>query len=285
VIATEGGDVVTIFWAALARFRGQILGWGLALCVMGGFTVLRYEIFQENQEPIRQLLAGSVGEIVSMFGDVARLNTPAGFLSLALFNFLPLVLGVFAVLGGTGLFVADEENGTLDLVLAHPVSRTSLFLGRVLAFVVATLAIVALSWLGFLAVMAWSTLHVGGWALARPYLSLAAIVFFFFGLALLLSLLLPARRTAAMTAGVALLTSYFLTTLARLDKGLEPVARFSPISYYQGGDAIDGLNGRALAGLLAAATLLIALAWWCFGRRDIRVAGESGWRWTFRRGR
>ena len=200
-----------------------------------------------------------------------------------MFSYLPLVLGVFAVLAGSGLVVADEESGTLDLVLAHPVSRTALFLGRLLAFAVATLAILALSWLGFLVAMAWSTLDVGWWAMARPYVSLAAVLFFFGGLSLLLSLVLPARRTAAMAAGVVLLASYFLTTLARLDKGLEPVARFSPISYYQSGEAIEGLNGRWLAGLLAAAGLIMAaLAWWCFERRDIRVVGEGGWRWPRR---
>jgi ABC-2 type transport system permease protein len=175
--------------------------------------------------------------------------------------------------------VADEENGTLDLLLAHPVSRTALFLSRVLAFAVATLAILVLSWLGFLAATPWSRLGLGWWALARPYVSLAAVLLFFGALALLLSLLLPARRTAAMTAGIVLLVSYFLTTLARLDQGLEPAARYSPISYYQSGDAIDGLNGRWLLGLLAAAGLFTAMAWWLFQRRDIRVVGEGGWRW------
>jgi ABC-2 type transport system permease protein len=114
--------------------------------------------------------------------------------------------------------------------------------------------------------------------MARPYVSLAAVMFFFGGLALLLSMVLPARRSAAMTTGVVLLASYFLTTLARLDTGLEPVARFSPIYYYQGGEAIEGLNALWLAGLLAVAGLFAILAWWCFERRDIRVVGEGGWR-------
>ena len=119
----------TIFLDRLAHFRGQVLGWGLATFLMSVLTVIRYNIFQDNQEPIRQLLAGEVGDLIRMFGDVTRLTTPGGFLSLALFSFLPLVLGAFAVLAGSGLVVADEESGTLDLVLAHPVSRTALYLG------------------------------------------------------------------------------------------------------------------------------------------------------------
>src|SRR5262249_23609904 len=174
-------------------------------------------------------------KFVQAFGDPAKLTSPAGFLSLAFFSYMPLVLGVFAVLAGSGLLAADEEAGTLDLVLAHPVSRTALFLGRLLAFGAATLAILALSWLGFLVAMTWSSLDVSGWALALPYVSLLAVLFFFGGLALLLSLVLPARAKAAMAAGLVLLASYFLTTLARVDQDLEPVARLSPTYYYQGG--------------------------------------------------
>jgi ABC-2 type transport system permease protein len=275
--------VITIFLYTLARFRGQILGWGLALLLMGALAVVRYNLMRENQELIRQLIAGSMGQFIRLFGDIDRLTTPGGFLSLAFFSYLPLVFGVFAVLAGSGLLVADEENGSLDLVLAHPVSRTALFLGRLLAFGAAVLAILALSWLGFVVAMPWSTLDVSWWSMARPYVSLAAVVFFFGGLALLLSMVLPARRTAAMTTGIVLLASYFLTTLARLDTGLEPIARFSPLYYYQGGEAIEGLNARWLAGLLAGAGLFAILAWRCFERRDIRVVGEGGWRWRLRR--
>src|SRR5258708_21956528 len=111
-----------------------------------------------------------------MVGDMDRLPPPGGFLSLAFFSYLPLVFGVFAVLAGSGLLVADEENGTLDLVLAHPVSRTALFLGRLLAFGAATLSILVLSWLGFLVAMPWSKLDIGWWSMARPYVSLAAVM-------------------------------------------------------------------------------------------------------------
>jgi ABC-2 type transport system permease protein len=105
------------------------------------------------------------------------------------------------------------------------------------------------------------------------------VLLFFGSLALLLSLLLPSRRLAAMTAGMVLLASYFLTTLARLDRGLETVARLSPTHYYQSGEAIRGLNGPWFGGLLAVAGLFAVLAWWRFQRRDVRVVGEGVWRW------
>jgi ABC-2 type transport system permease protein len=271
--------MLTIWTYTLARFRGQVLGWGACLCLMALLSVARSEIILENRGQIRQLVQGSGGKMIAMFADLDKLTSPEGILSLSFFAYMPLILGVFAVLAGGGLLAADEEAGTLDLVLAHPLSRTALFAGRLLAFATALAAVLALSWLGFAAALGRSSLAVGPAEVALPYLSLFAVLLFFGTLALLLGTLLPSRRSAAMAAGLALVASFFVTTLARLDPGLETLAILSPVSYYQSGDAIAGLNGRWFAGLLAGAGLFAALAWWRFERRDIRVAGEGAWRW------
>jgi ABC-2 type transport system permease protein len=271
--------MATIFRYGLARFRGQMLGWGVILFLLSAMSVARYRVMYENQELLQQVLKGSGGKFVGAFTDPNTLTRPEGFLSLVFFAYMPLILGVFAVLAGSSLLAADEENGTLDLVLAHPISRTALFVGRLLAFGTATLAILILSWLGFLLAMQWSPLTVGWGELALPYVSLLAVLLFFGTLAVLLSMVLPSRRTAAMATGMVLLVSFFLTTLARLDPDLETVARLSPLHYYQSGDAIRGLNGWWLASLLTGAGLFAALAWWRFARRDIRVGGEGAWRW------
>ena len=101
----------------------------------------------------------------------------------------------------------------------------------------------------------------------------------FGALALLLSMLLPSRRLAAMTAGLVLVGSFFITGLAHISEGLETVAKFSPLNYYQSGEAMNGLNLQWFCGLAAFAGLFALLAWWRFLRRDIRVGGEGGWQW------
>jgi ABC-2 type transport system permease protein len=274
--------VLAIFREALARSRWQLLGWGLALFLLGWPIVATYDVVLREQEKIAEVAQNFGPLIAGLGGDLANLASPANYLAMRYFSYLPLVVGVVVVLAGSGLLVADEEAGTLDLVLAHPVSRTSLFVGRWLAFVLVTLGILLLAWLGLLAPLGRSALPVGRAELARPFVSLLAVLLFFGNLALLLSLVLPSRRLAAATAGLALVASFFLTMLARMDQSLEPPARLSPLSYYQSGDALHGLNGRWLAGLLAAALLFAALAWWRFERRDIRVAGEGSWRWPWR---
>ncbi len=268
-----------IFRYQLRRYRGMVLGWGLAVFLIAVLVVVRYDFILGARKEFEALLDSSIGQMLKLFGDPRKMLTPEGFLSFQLFTFLPLILGVYAVLAGSGLVAADEENGTLDLVLAHPVSRTELFLGRLAAFVLATVLILTAGWLGLKAGMLRSSMDVPGGRLALPFLSLLAVLLVLGTLALLLSLVMSSRRLAAATAGLVLAASFFLTLLSRDDPGLRTFARFLPLYYYQSGEAIEGLDLASFGGLLAAAGLFAALAWWVFQRRDVRVSGEGGWRW------
>ena len=58
--------MLTVFRYALVRFRGQILGWGLALFILGVITVARYDIMRDNQEALREVVKGSAGKAMGM---------------------------------------------------------------------------------------------------------------------------------------------------------------------------------------------------------------------------
>jgi ABC-type transport system involved in multi-copper enzyme maturation permease subunit len=104
------------------------------------------------------------------------------------------------------------------------------------------------------------------------------VLILFGTLALLLSLLLPSARAASMVSGGLLVGNFLLVGLANINEDLETAIQFTPLHYYQGGDAVTELNWGWLAGLLGVSVALALLAWWRFQRRDIRVGGESGWR-------
>ena len=269
--------MTTVFRYAMRRFQGQILGWGIALALIGVLIVWMYDSFAAEQEQFAEILKMYPSEISAFLGDLSTMVTPEGWVSVEFFSYMPLILGIFAVLTGSGLLVSDEENGTLDLVMAHPVSRTALFVGRLLAFVAATVAILAICWLGFVLPMNWSSMDIGWGRMCLPLISLLAQLLVFGTISLLLSMLLPSRRMAATTGGALLVASFFITGLAKLNEDLEPVARLSPLNYYQTQEAFQGLNYAWVAGLLVSVLLFTILAWWCFQRRDIRVGGEGGW--------
>ena len=276
--------MITVFRYSLRRLRGQVLGWGIGLALLGVLLVSMWDSFAIDQEQFENLLDVYPAEIIEFFGDFGNMfSSPEGFLSIEFFSYMPLILGIFAVLMGSGLLVSDEESGMLDLILAHPVSRTALFLGRLLALVVATVVIVAIAWLGLMVPTIWSSADLGWGRVWLPLISLLAEMLVFCTISLLLSMFLPSRRMAATTGGLLLVASFFITGLANINKDLETIAKLSPLTYYQTQDAFDGLNPTWLAGLLAVAAVCTVVAWWRFQRRDIRVGGEGGWRLPWRR--
>jgi ABC-2 type transport system permease protein len=273
--------MIAAFRNSIGRARGQIIGWGLAIFLLGLIMVPFYDAIAEQGDVLIELLAAYPEEMTVFFGDMSQLTTPEGYINAEYFMFMPLILGIYAVLVCSGLLASQEENGVLDLILAHPISRTSLFVGRLLAFVVTTLIILAMGWFGILLPMNWSTMDIPAADLVLAFLSLLAVVLIFGAIALLFSMVLPSRRMAAMVAGLLLVVSFFITGLSRISDDLEAIASFSPWTYYQGGEAISGFNGEWFFGLLVVALAFAALALLMFTRRDIRVGGEGGWQIPF----
>jgi len=271
----------TIFKYSFTRNLGAILGWGLSLAVLGGYLILFYDTLAEQQAQLNALLSQYPPELMVIFGGMEDMFSPHGYINVEFFSYMPLILGIYAIQSGSGLLAGDEESGTLDLVLAHPVSRTGIYWYRLLAFLATILAILLITWTSFVLVAPGTTLGISTGEMVLPFLSLFALLVLFGALALLLSMLLPARRLATMTTMLLLVASFFITILARLDDRLANLAEFSPMNYYQGGLALKEMEWGWLAGLLGAAVIFALLAWWRFERRDIRVGGEGGWQFAF----
>jgi len=266
----------TIFRHALAKSRGAIIGWGLGLFLLGLLLVPIFDVIAEEKETLEQLMQVYPAEIFEFFGGLSDFSTPEGFLSIEYFSFMPIILGIYAIQAGSSLLASDEESGTLDLTMAHPLSRTGLLLGRVSALLVTLIVILTIGWLGIALLGSSSDAFNLSWGeLALPFLSLLAILVLFASLALFLSLILPSRRAASMVSGLVLVGGFFIDGLSGINTDLEPLSRYLPLKYYQGGDAFNGLNWTWMAGLLGASVIFGLLAWWRFERRDIRVAGEG----------
>ncbi len=264
----------------LAHMRGQILGWGVSLGLLGAYFTSVFNSFQAQMEQLKQVMGYFPPELFEFFGiDIATL-TPFRMLDIKFFSLMPVILGIFSALTCSGLLAGDEETGLLDLILAHPVSRRALFFGKALAFPVALLGITAIMWLGVSLFMDRAALQVTPVQMLWPMVSLAANVLLFGGLALFLSMVLPSRRMASGVTMFVLIAGFFVEGMSEIEPSLKKAADFMPYAYYQGGQAAFGLNVGWVVGLVAVAAAFALLAWWRFEKRDIRVGGEGGWRLT-----
>jgi ABC-2 type transport system permease protein len=261
-----------------SRLRWQAVGWGLGLAIYGILMVSMYETMAVKQDTLQELLANYPAEFLAFFGgDPNSPLTPAGFLNMYAFSMFPLIVGIYAVMVGSGLIVSDEEHGRLDLIIAHPVGRPPFFWGRTLGVLVATLSIMLLAWLGFSLALGSSSMGFTWGEMAIPFLSLFVQTLVYMTFALVLSLLLPSRSLAAMVSGAFLVASYLISSLAFMNERLEIVSKVLPYHYYQVVLTMKELNLVWLFGLLGISLLMTLLAYLRFTRRDIRLSGEGSW--------
>ena len=93
---------------SMVRMRWQILGWGLGIAFLGLIIIGFYDTFMEQQEDFLHMLENYPPEFLAFFGgDAVELATPEGYLGMYGFSMLPVILGIFAILAGSGLIASD----------------------------------------------------------------------------------------------------------------------------------------------------------------------------------
>ena len=268
----------TVIRYSLRKSRGAIIGWGIGLAALGLMMGSLFDMVASSGD-LMESYVEALPEFAELF-NMAAMSTPIGWLDVEYFSFLPLIIGLFATGAGASLLARDEESGELDLILAHPVSRTVLFWGRFLANTLVIIVLLLISWASLLLTMTWSEgFTIPALDLLLPFTSLFGILMFFMTLSLLLSMLLPTRRMASMVAGMLVAASFFITLLSGLVEELERASDFSPLTYLETSTAIEnGLNMTWCGVFIAIVLVLALLAWQLFQRREVRVGGEGSWR-------
>jgi putative exporter of polyketide antibiotics len=276
-------ELLITFRFAILRSCWLLVGWGIPLFLLGAVTTPFYDLIARNSEQLLAIIATLPPAITAFIGgqDAARFLTPAGFLELRYFAFLPIALGAYGVTAGSGMLAADEERGLLDFILAHPASRAAVYWGRFLSLSVGSGILIICAWLGlWVGVLRAVKLDFSLGQRALPFVSAYVFTLCCAALAVALSMVVPSRVAAAMISGIYVLASHIITNLARAIPGLDAWSTASIVTYFQS-DAMLGFNFVKLYALLGALVLLALFGWFGFRRRDIRVAGDGGWQWPF----
>ncbi len=259
----------------VADRRRSLAWWTGSLVVVVALVALSYTTVAGEQalEDSFGDLPESVRVLLGVDDGALSLTAPAGYLNSQLFaNFLPILLTVFAIGLGARAVAGDESDGTLELVLSHPVARSRLALERALAGVamVVGLGVVAAATLVATAPLVDLDVGVGPMTAATATSVLLAVlhgaVAFGAGAA-------TGRRGVAIAAGAGLTGAGFLVqSLATLADALRPLRWLSPWQWFLDDPAIvGGWSAVVVPGLaaVAAATLVGVAGTIRFARRDL----------------
>lgn len=122
--------------------RRSLAWWSVAMVALTFVNVAFYPSFKD-QPSFDQLFEDLPEGLQSLFGAGGiSLTSPAGYLHSQVFTtLLPIVLLIFAVALGARAIGGSEDDGTLELLLANPVSRARVATER---YVAQTVLIIAL---------------------------------------------------------------------------------------------------------------------------------------------
>jgi len=260
----------SIYAKTLRDYRVPILAWGLGLALVVYGTLAAYA----TQFTTAEARAGIVtlAETFRFIADPVEVTTPTGFVTWRSFGLLPVFLGIWAALAGARLTRGAEERGTLDTVLALPITRTRYLVEGLAALATALALIGLLIGLGALggATTVGAELSPGAALLAGLNVALAA--FIAGTLALLIAQFAPRAGMASGLAVGLMLLAYLLDGVGRSIASAAWLGRLSPYHLYSNNKpliadfpvGIGGYLGLAILALLAA-----GISFPLFGRRDL----------------
>ena len=262
----------SIAFKSLRDASRGFLWWSLGLI---GFVALIVSVYPTvHSNPGLKKLAEDYPEALQAFiafGGPVDYSSAAGYLGIELFSLMvPLLLLVAAIGNGAGAIAGEEERGTLELLLANPVSRRRVVLEKAAALVLelAALGLVLLLalWIGALVVgMDISVGHLAAATLGAVLLAIA-----YGEIAVLVGAATGRRSLAIGVTAAAGVAAYLVNGLAPLVDALEAPQKLSPFYHYAVGDPLrHGLSGWHTLVLAGIALAAIALAPAAFSRRDV----------------
>jgi ABC-2 type transport system permease protein len=258
--------------------RGAVIGWGIGISLYAVYVIALFPQFAPS------LGAFNLDEIAAYqaFGDFSDISSFVGYLD-AMFSFyLPLLLAIYAITNGTGTLAGEEDDGTLEIVVAQPLHRWQLLLVKFFALAVALLLITVIVIGATIATFYYIQPNidpqgVGPSELAVSVLASWPLVLLVAAMSFFLGAFTPRRRLATIIVSLYVVVSFFGNNLAALSEPLERFRFLFAFHYFNTRTYLEeGLQLADTATLLGAAAVLLVLALWSFQRRNIMV---GAWPW------
>ena len=250
-------------WKQLAIWTGCI-GFFVVICV------LMYPQMEQQMADVSAMFA-SMGSFTAAFGmDRLNFGTLTGFYAVECGNILGIGGALYAAMAGAGILSKEEQTGTAEFLLTHPVTRRAVVAGKLAALMLQILILNLLVYamaVGSVAAIAdlipWKELTLLHLAYLLVQVELGGICF---GISAFC-------RRGSLGIGMGLAMGlYFVNILANITEEAEFLKYITPYGYAEGADILaEGkLNTVYVLIGMALCAAGILTAFWQYRRKDIR---------------
>lgn len=251
--------------------RAFIFGWGIGLAFMGFLMMIFYPSFH-GDTGLDKLVNSLPPAFKGLIGDLANLQTLPGYIGSQLFDIrIPIFVSISSIILAVGLTVTEEEKGYFRTLIALPVSRTRILLGKWFALVLVcflvNVATIAGVYLGVMMIGETLDIMVALRLGLMTWLLSTCITSIVFGIGIG-----TGSRALTMGTGVVYtIGSFILTTFAKSVDWLQPYEFMSLFHYFPATDIakteIDPYNAIVFAVIIIVSVIFGILL---FRRRDVR---------------
>ncbi len=262
------GEALPLFRRALGDSWRSLVGWSLGVTAAIALYVPLFPSLGGNPD-VQELLDSLPPELVNAIG-YDQITTGAGYTQSTFYGLIGLMLlTIAATAWGTAAIAGDEETGSLELTLAHGVSRTQVVLERTAALAV------RLGWLALLSALIVIALTDGAGLGIEPQNALAAAAIFaltFLSGSLAIAVgCVAGRRVYATAAGAGIaVVAYALNAVANQGEAVDWLHAWSPYHWaYANSPLSEGADWGGLGLLLGLSAVFLAIGLAAFSRRDL----------------
>lgn len=235
-----------------------------------------YPDFSKQADQLSAVFQNYPEDFIKAF-DVDMQNFLAsleGFLAAENYSIMwPIILIILTLSLGAGAIAGEIEAGTMEILLAQPISRLKIFFGKYI-----TGALIALSfvWISILAVIPLAMLYHIDYQLKNHFMiailgSLLALAIF--SLSMLFSAIFSSKgKTASVPAGI-LIFMYAIKIIAKLKESLSDLEYLSFFHYFDSNQALlyGNINKSAILVFLGVSIICTVIGALWFQKRDIAV--------------
>jgi len=265
-----------LFKKILRDNRKTLISYGIGLFIYSFLVLIIYPSIQSSIGSIEDYMKNLPESFLAAFGmkslDYFTFN---GYVAGEYLNLMWIIIILFFIASFAGRIVAGEvEKGTIELLLARPISRIKIALAYISAFLLGILILEAATVLGFWLPHFWVNSFTIDWlAIINAMLMLLFFSLAIFGYSFLFSCLFSNKGKVVALSASLTLVFYIINFLYLYWDHFAWLRHFTLFYYYRGADLLMGKSIILTDVLLYLAVFFvcIGIGLWYFNRRDICV--------------
>lgn len=259
-------------WELKANRKGLII-WSVIILVLIFMMTTEYSAYHDNpdMQEIMDAIPEQMLKAFSMQGT--NLTTPSGFISLASFYFY-LLLGIHAIVLGTGIIAKEERDKTAEFFLTMPITREEAIMSKLTAAIINCLILLAVTIGGvIITLLRYEPGREFYEFLGYLTIALFMIQMIFLSVGMFLSSILKRYKTSGKIGTFLLVGLYFVSMITSLSDKVDFLKYLTPFKYYEASNLLNNMEFELRYIIITIVIIAIGIGgtFFFYPKRDLMI--------------